>query len=105
MGDLELREQNVRLREENLSLREQLLEQQKRIDELESRVRELESQSAEALIFHNSACYEKDEQGQPAGAPYCPVCWEREGLRLHLIPSGPSSAYECQNCRAQVRVD
>jgi hypothetical protein len=104
MTESELREQNLQLREELLGLKEQLMEKNQRIADLERQVRDLEMRAKDALIFHKGACYEPDEQGNPTGDPYCPVCWEREGLRLHLIPTTPSLPHECQNCRAKIRV-
>lgn len=102
MTDSDLREQNLKLREELLGLKEQLVEKNQRIAELESQLRERESDAT--LIFHEGACYERDEHGKPTGDPYCPVCWEREGLRLHLIRTTPSAPHECQNCRAKIRI-
>lgn len=104
MTDADLREQNLKLREELLELKEQLMEKNQRIAALEQQVREMEVGARDALMFHNGACYERDAQGNPTGDPYCPVCWEREGLRLHLIPTTPSLPHECQNCRAKIRV-
>jgi hypothetical protein len=104
MTDSELREQNLKLREELLDLKEQLVEKNQRIADLEQQVRKLETGAQDALLFHNGACYERDQQGKPTGDPYCPVCWEREGLRLHLIRTNPAAPYECQNCRAKIRI-
>ncbi len=46
--------------------------------------------------------YDRDEKGRPKGAPYCPVCMQKEGYMLLLTRSQERGYPEmqCPHCKA-----
>ena len=39
----------------------------------------------EKLVRHNEMYFEVDEDGKPAGDPFCPRCHEVDGKSIHLV--------------------
>jgi hypothetical protein len=56
------------------------------------------SETVEVKGFH----YDKDSDGNPRGAPYCPVCFQKDGFMFHLtnLPGTGSLKKHCPHCKA-----
>jgi hypothetical protein len=61
-------------------IQEVLVAKDKRITELEEAF-----ESKDALVKQNDAFYVADENGNPAGAPYCFRCWENDHKKRQLV--------------------
>ncbi len=86
---MELREEALELQEENLSLRKENIELKKK-EELQEKVK-----------FKRKVYYREGDE-----VPYCPYCYEKHKLLMHL--TGPKQEaggelYSCQECRRVYR--
>lgn len=68
----------------------QAIEIQELIQEKDKRIKELEESliKKSKLIRHKNHYYEIDENGNPAGDPYCSHCFESKGKGIHLNKIG-----------------
>lgn len=81
---LELQEENLNLKNENLILKEQV-------------------ESRENLKFKRKVYFRDDDT-----IPFCPYCFEKSKLLIHLsgpTPSGSVQLYHCQECSIEYWTD
>jgi len=67
---------------------------------LQERIRSLEDalRIKETVVRIGDAYYEKAGNGEPKGAPYCSLCWERNHSMIHL--TSPERAEQHSSCPA-----
>jgi len=70
---------------------------QQQIAELEKSLR-----IKETIKRAGDAYYGLDEQGEPKGAPYCSLCWERNHSLIHLTSAARTEQHSsCPACKSQ----
>jgi hypothetical protein len=79
IDNIELYRQILDLQGEALEMQEQLNAKIKRIQELEEA---LDKKSR--LLFADNAYFETGPNGNPAGIPYCPRCYDIDNKTCHL---------------------
>ena len=77
----------LNLKEHILALYEEFLKQREIMNNLKNH----------NLVFKNNVYYEVNDAERE---PYCPLCWDKENLAIHLLqdPMLPNQ-YNCPNCR------
>ncbi len=86
--------------EKIIELREACLEFQEEIAELKKQIEKLESALAfkKKLTFKSPYYFAEGDE-----IPYCALCWEKEGVAIHIesvggAHGGPGQRF-CRNCR------
>lgn len=76
---------------------DRLAERDKEIDRLREALR-----NKDVVAKHLDAYYAKNENGKPAGDPYCMHCFEVDHRLIHLIrPGRAETKATCPHCRNQ----
>jgi len=85
-GKMELYEKIAKLFEENRALKE-------KVSELEKKLKLKES-----MVFEDRAYWIKD--GEKKDGPFCPHCWDADGLTIRLIDSPVTPGRKnCSKCK------
>jgi hypothetical protein len=76
--------------------KEELSSKQSEIEALKKKFARIED-----TVEYNGYKYSKDAEGQPTGAPFCPVCEQKSGLMVHIVDF--RSVENCPNCNGKYK--
>lgn len=90
--------------EKIMALREACIGLEDEVHDLNQKIRVLEEalRFKEEIVFRAPFYFCKDDQ-----APYCPRCWEKDRLGIHLCPEigeGPICIRQCPECKAKFKI-
>lgn len=92
ISNLELQQQLIDIQADFQRLQNENYELKKTNDEL---TRKLEEKKAMQYNTDDHLYYHKREDGSAEG-PYCPLCWEKDNMVIHLQPFGLDK--KCLKC-------
>ncbi len=77
----------------------QAIETQEVLREKEGRIEELKNilNIKPSLVFVKDRYYQKDDNENPIGEPYCQRCWESDNKLIHIVPVG--HIFKCADCK------
>ena len=91
LGDVELYRKIVELEGEVIELTRDNHELERKVDDLSKKL-----SMAATLIWHSGYYWRENDQ-----FPFCPRCWEKEHIAVHLVGSGKIvNPWSCPNCKS-----
>lgn len=94
---------------DNVELLRQIIDLQKAMQDMQQENLELKRKNEElqAIIKkdksmkydHEESCYYEHLQDGNKEGPYCPICWEKDRIGIHLEPDSGSYKWYCKSCK------